>query len=129
MTFGEYPLVGPTDDRDLHFSAKKTLASGVNPMAERKLSLRHAEILMNRLDADVFLAIGHLPINYGQMCHIRDIMLAVESEVSRASAGEAAREKYPSRIRDQAEKEIKIRSSRLTAYLLINARLNGLFIN
>jgi integrase len=36
MTFGEYPLVGPKDARELHFAAKKLLASGVNPMAERK---------------------------------------------------------------------------------------------
>ncbi len=36
MTFGEYPLIGPKDARELHFAAKKLLASGVNPMAERK---------------------------------------------------------------------------------------------
>ncbi len=36
MTFGEYPLVGPKDARELHYAAKKLLASGVNPMAERK---------------------------------------------------------------------------------------------
>jgi hypothetical protein len=36
MTFGEYPVVGPKDARELHFAAKKLLASGVNPMAERK---------------------------------------------------------------------------------------------
>jgi hypothetical protein len=36
MTFGEYPLIGPKDARELHYAAKKILASGVNPMAERK---------------------------------------------------------------------------------------------
>jgi integrase len=36
MTFGEYPLIGPKDARELHYAAKKLLASGVNPMAERK---------------------------------------------------------------------------------------------
>jgi integrase len=36
MHFGEYPLLALKDARDLHFSAKKLLASGVNPMAERK---------------------------------------------------------------------------------------------
>jgi hypothetical protein len=36
MTFGEYPLVGPKDARELHFAAKKLLATGINPMAERK---------------------------------------------------------------------------------------------
>jgi hypothetical protein len=36
MTFGEYPLVTLKDARDLHFAAKKLLATGVNPMAKRK---------------------------------------------------------------------------------------------
>jgi Arm DNA-binding domain/Phage integrase central domain len=36
MTFGEYPVVGPKEARELHFAAKKLLATGINPMAERK---------------------------------------------------------------------------------------------
>jgi integrase len=36
MTFGEYPIVAPKDARELHFNAKKLLAAGINPMAERK---------------------------------------------------------------------------------------------
>jgi integrase len=36
MMFGEYPLIGPKDARELLYAAKKLLASGVNPMAERK---------------------------------------------------------------------------------------------
>jgi len=36
MAFGEYPVVSLKDARDLHFSARKTLAAGVDPMAERK---------------------------------------------------------------------------------------------
>jgi len=36
MTFGEFPVVGPENARDLHFSAKKLLATGINPMAERR---------------------------------------------------------------------------------------------
>ena len=114
MTFGEYPLVGPKDARELHFAAKKLLATGINPMAERKAeaeakqqevravqrevdssfetvarkwwawwsigkSPRHAETLMNRLEADVFPAIGHLSIDAVQTAHIRDIMLAIET--------------------------------------------------
>jgi integrase len=42
-------------------------------------SPRHAETLMNRLEADVFPAIGHLSIHAVQTSHIRDIMLAVET--------------------------------------------------
>ena len=114
MTFGEYPVVGPKEARELHFAAKKLLATGVNPMAERKAeaeakheeakavqretensfekvarkwwawwsigkSPRHAETLMNRLEADVFPVIGHLPIDAVQTTHIRDIMLTVET--------------------------------------------------
>ncbi|MBB5061948.1 phage integrase central domain-containing protein [Granulicella mallensis] len=113
MTFGEYPVVAPKKARDLHFAAKKLLATGINPMAERKAeaeakqqefralereadssfekiarkwwawwsigkSPRHAEILMNRLESDVFPVIGHLPIDGVQAGHIRDIMLAIE---------------------------------------------------
>ena len=36
MAFGEYPLVSLKDARELHFAARKMLASGVDPMAERK---------------------------------------------------------------------------------------------
>ena len=114
MTFGEYPVVGPKEARELHFAAKKLLATGTNPMAERKAeaeakheeakavqretensfekvarkwwawwsigkSPRHAETLMNRLEADVFPAIGHLPIDSVQTTHIRGIMLTVET--------------------------------------------------
>jgi integrase len=114
MTFGEYPVVGPKEARELHFAAKKLLATGINPMAERKAeaeakheeakavqreaengfekvarkwwawwsigkSPRHAETLMNRLEADVFPVIGHLPIDAVLTTHIRDIMLTIET--------------------------------------------------
>lgn len=36
MALGEYPLVGLGQARELHFAARKTLAGGVDPMAERK---------------------------------------------------------------------------------------------
>jgi integrase len=36
MALGEYPLVPLSRARDLHFAARKTLAAGVDPMAERK---------------------------------------------------------------------------------------------
>lgn len=36
MAFGEYPAVSLKEARDLHFSARKTLAAGTDPMAERK---------------------------------------------------------------------------------------------
>jgi hypothetical protein len=36
MSFEEYPLVSLKDVRDLHFAARKVLAAGIDPMAERK---------------------------------------------------------------------------------------------
>ena len=36
MALGEYPFVNLSHARELHFSARKTLASGTDPMAERK---------------------------------------------------------------------------------------------
>lgn len=36
MAFGEYPVVSLKDARELHFAARRTLAAGVDPMAERK---------------------------------------------------------------------------------------------
>jgi Arm DNA-binding domain len=36
MALGEYPLVSLKEARERHFEARKTLAAGVDPMAERK---------------------------------------------------------------------------------------------
>jgi integrase len=42
-------------------------------------SSRHAETLMNRLEADVFPVVGHLSIDAVQTAHIREIMLTIET--------------------------------------------------
>ena len=36
MAFGEFPIVSLKDVRERHFEAKRTLSSGIDPMAERK---------------------------------------------------------------------------------------------
>jgi integrase len=36
MALGEYPVVGLAEVRDRHFAARKKLAAGIDPMAERK---------------------------------------------------------------------------------------------
>jgi integrase len=46
MALGEYPDEGLADARDRHFTARKALAAGVDPMAERK-----AEIEAKQLEA------------------------------------------------------------------------------
>jgi integrase len=113
MALGEYPVVTLKAARDFHYEARKTLAAGVDPMAERKAeadakqkeiearlrkeersfenvarawwawwsigkSPRHAETLMNRLEADVFPAIGHFFVDAVEPGHIRDILFTVE---------------------------------------------------
>jgi hypothetical protein len=39
MALGEYPLVSLKEARERHFEARKTLAAGVDPMAERKAEI------------------------------------------------------------------------------------------
>jgi integrase len=114
MALGEYPLITLKEARERHSEARKALAGGIDPMAERKAeaeakqqeakalqrevdssfekisrkwwewwsigkSPRHAETLMNRLEADVFPVIGHLSIDSVQTAHIRGIMLTIET--------------------------------------------------
>lgn len=36
MALGEYPVVSLAEARERHFAARKILAGGIDPMAERK---------------------------------------------------------------------------------------------
>src|ERR1700734_2977529 len=36
MALGEYPIVNLTEARDRHFAARKKVAAGIDPIAERK---------------------------------------------------------------------------------------------
>ena len=38
MALGEFPIVTLKDVRERHFEAKRTLSSGIDPMAERKVA-------------------------------------------------------------------------------------------
>ncbi|WP_047486558.1 integrase arm-type DNA-binding domain-containing protein [Terriglobus sp. TAA 43] len=57
MALGEYPLVSLKEARDLHFAARKTLGSGVDPMEERKVDAatkqEHAKTLLRRAESSV----------------------------------------------------------------------------
>jgi Arm DNA-binding domain len=105
MALGEYPLVNVEQARELHFAVRKTLAAGIDPMAERKAeaeakqreaensfkkiarkwwewwannkSPRHADTVLRRLEADVFPAYGHKLIDAIGAPDIRELMLAV----------------------------------------------------
>jgi integrase len=54
MAFGEYPVVSLAKARERHFAARKILASGVDPMAERKAEFeaKQKEAEARQRDAD-----------------------------------------------------------------------------
>ena len=111
MALGEYPFVNLEQARELHFVVRKTLAAGIDPMAERKAeaeakqceaensfekiarkwwewwahnkSPRHADTVLRRLEADVFPAYGHKLIDAVGAPEIRELMLAVERREAR----------------------------------------------
>jgi integrase len=84
----------PMSERKAETEAKQQQAKDVQRVADTSLekvarkwwawwsigkSPRHAETLMNRLEADVFPIIGHLPIDAVLTTHIRGIMLTIET--------------------------------------------------
>ena len=113
MALGEYPVVGLGRAREMHLAARKMLAAGMDPMAERKAeanakqkefearqreaehsfeniagdwwawwavgkSARHAETVINRLEADVFPVLGHLFVDAIEPGQVRNILTTVE---------------------------------------------------
>lgn len=87
MALGVYPDVSLAEAREAHQIARKLLASGADPMAERKQqafapagttfmqvarqwwdhwspsrSARHADYVLRRMEADIFPALGQRPI-------------------------------------------------------------------
>jgi integrase len=124
MALGEYPVVTLGEARDRHLAARKVLARGADPMAERKAtveatqkeieareresensfervarkwwdwwapgkSLRHADYVLRRLEADVFPSFGHKFIDAITAADIRNLMLAIESRGARDVAKRA----------------------------------------
>jgi integrase len=86
MSFGKYPMVSLVLARDRHREARKLLATGVDPMAQRKAekaavensfqnvallwrehwqdgkSPRHVDYVKRRMEADIFPCLGNRPI-------------------------------------------------------------------
>lgn len=124
MALGEYPVVTLKDARERHAEARKMLADGIDPMAERKAeaearrreaeererqaansfenvarrwwewwgagkSLRHADYVLRRLEADVFPAFGHRFIEDVSAADLRKLMLAIEERGARDVAKRA----------------------------------------
>lgn len=88
MALGVYPDVSLAEAREAHQTARKLLASGADPMAERKQqafapagttfmqvarqwwdhwspsrSARHADYVLRRMETDIFPALGQRPIS------------------------------------------------------------------
>lgn len=115
---GAYPVVSLGEARDRHLAARKILAGGRDPMAERKAtaearqkeieardreseksfekvarksrewwaagkSLRHADYVLRRLEADVFPSIGHKFVDAITAADIRNLMLTIEGRGAR----------------------------------------------
>ena len=100
MTFGGYPDVSLSDARARHSAARSLLASGVDPMAQRKVEriddsfravgedwfkkwkegkdARYADRLDNRMKRDVYTRIGHLAITKIETPDIVAVVKAVE---------------------------------------------------
>lgn len=103
MALGVYPAVSLADARAQHLQARKRLAAGEDPMAERKQakqgqlttfeavarqwwehwsaerSERHANQVLTRLEADIFPEIGRLPATEIPSSAFRDAVKKIEA--------------------------------------------------
>jgi integrase len=88
MALGEYPLVSLKDARERHFEARKTLAAGIDPMAERKAEVeakqrefeaqqRHAELSFEKIGRKWWArwSVGKSPR------HVDTVMRRLEADV------------------------------------------------
>lgn len=126
MALGEYPLVSLATVRERAFNARKRLADGIDPIAEKRaqemaeqragertfkavalnwhswwaigVDAETAAYVMRRLEGDVFPAIGNLPIESVTAAHIRILILAIES-------GKGARRFKDKGARDVAQRQ------------------------
>ena len=103
MTFGAYPAVQLADARKKHRQARELLASGVDPMAQRKAEKhadamtffgvaqrwhehwkpskteKHATEVWRRLELDIFPALGSIPADALTAAQVRDCIKAIEA--------------------------------------------------
>lgn len=101
-SYGVYPVMPLTAARDAHLEFKRTLSTGVDPMAERKAARqadtitfrvlaekwfahwkparteKHADQAWRRLEADVLPSLGHIPANDLTAAHVRDCVKSIE---------------------------------------------------
>ena len=117
MALGKYPVVSLSTARELQLNGKKLLASGVDPMAERKLaktaerattensfasvaarwlehwqdgkSPRHVDTVRRRIAADVFPVLGARPIGEIEAPELVAMVKAIQSRGARDIAKRA----------------------------------------
>ncbi|MGA8044308.1 MAG: Arm DNA-binding domain-containing protein, partial [Terracidiphilus sp.] len=113
MTFGSYPDVPLALARERHTEARKLLATGVDPMAERKAekaaaensfqsvarlwlahwqdgkSPRHVDYVKRRMDADILPALGARPIALIEAPELVGMTKAIEQRGARDIAKRA----------------------------------------
>jgi integrase len=115
MAFGSWPVVTLAEARDLHINARRVLAKGIDPMAQRKAEKTsakivagetfkavaeawyeqwkgdknedHAESVWRRINGDILPVIGHLPISKIETPAI----VAVAKRIEARGASELAR--------------------------------------
>jgi len=103
MSFGVYPDVSLATARELHRKARVILATGVDPMAQRKLerqsetltfkvvaekwfehwkpskTTKHAAEVWRRLELDILVKLGAIPVNEVTASQVRDCIKAIEA--------------------------------------------------
>ncbi|HUN85156.1 MAG TPA: integrase arm-type DNA-binding domain-containing protein [Terracidiphilus sp.] len=117
MAFGPYPAVTLAKAREMHVAARQLLASGVDPMEQRKAerdaerasaensfesvakqwlnhwrtgkSQRHADYVERRLEADVFPRLGARPISQIEAPELVKMVRAIEQRGARDIAKRA----------------------------------------
>lgn len=113
MAFGKYPEVSLAQARDHHAEARKLLASGVDPMAERKAekateentfqnvharwhehwrqgkSPRHVDYVQRRMETDILPALGARPIAEIEVPELVAMVKAIEQRGARDIAKRA----------------------------------------
>lgn len=103
MSFGRYPEITLAQAREIHRGHRATLAAGIDPMAERQQerqaeqrtfkrvaelwrehwrvgkTAKHDADVWRRLEADVFPAIGDVPVEELTAAQVRDCVKAIEA--------------------------------------------------
>ncbi|AWB35190.1 tyrosine-type recombinase/integrase [Orrella marina] len=103
VSYGTYPVITLAAARELHIDVKRQIASGIDPMAQRKAEKmadaltfgavaqkwfqhwkpnkteKHASEVWRRLELDIFPALGSIPADELTAAQVRDCIKAIEA--------------------------------------------------